>query len=216
MNRIIIVCNDIYRIVHSMLNWKPVRFGSARTGRVLQTQCQWPALGRNLHNFIWIVALINCPAFPFLLFSLSLCSFILSLAYCYDIQNIRFISLCACVPPSTPTLSPSLPLPVPMLSPAFDFSLIKLSASGYGFLSHYGSVLPPFFSTFFLSLSLLNVFLRFASSTALWFGSHSASFINLTMAKRKYLRIFWRALLSVAPPLSWHRQPTERTKTTCA
>lgn len=156
MNRIIIVCNDIYRIVHSMLNWKPVRFGSARTGRVLQTQCQWPALGRNLHNFIWIVALINCPRFLFPLSPiLSFCSFILSLAYCYDIQNIRFISLCACVPPSTPTLSPSLPPPVPMLSPAFDFSLIKLSASGYGFLSHYGSVLPPFFSTFFLSFFLV-------------------------------------------------------------
>lgn len=85
------------------------RFGSVR---FVLGGCQWPALGRNLHNFIWIVALINCPRFPlspfFYSLSLGLCSFILSLAYCYDIQNIRFISLCACVPPSTPTLSLSL------------------------------------------------------------------------------------------------------------
>lgn len=144
-------CNDIYRIVHCpMHNWKPVH-----SSRALHTQCQWASLGRNLHNFIWIVALINCS-----LSLLLLPSFILSLAYCYDIQNIRFISLCDCSSASF-SLSPLLLHPFPC-SPAFDFSLIKLSASGYGFLSHYGSVLsrfgsPPFFSVLF-SL-FFNVFL---------------------------------------------------------
>lgn len=67
------------------------------------------------------------------------------------------------------SLSPLLhPFPC---SPAFDFSLIKLSASGYGFLSHYGSVLSRFHSVF---SSFLSVFQRFsfASSTALWFVTH--------------------------------------------
>lgn len=191
------------------------RFGSVR---LVLGGCQWPALGRNLHNFIWIVALINCPRFP-LSSILSLSVSVLLFYRLHIVMTFKTFVLFLYVPVFLPPLllyrSPSLLLLVPMLSPAFDFSLIKLSASGYGFLSHYGSVLPPFFSTFFF-LSLLNVFLRFASSTALWFGSHSASFIDHTMAKRKYLRIFWRALLSVAPPLSWHRQPTERTKTTCA
>lgn len=125
------------------------RFGSVR---LVLGGCQWPALGRNLHNFIWIVALINCPRFP-LSSILSLSVSVLLFYRLHIVMTFKTFVLFLYVPVFLPPLllyrSPSLPLLVPMLSPAFDFSLIKLSASGYGFLSHYGSVFPPFFSIFF-------------------------------------------------------------------
>lgn len=134
------------------------RFGSVR---LVLGGCQWPALGRNLHNIIWIVALINCPRFP-LSSILSLSVSVLLFYRLHIVMTFKTFVLFLYVPVFLPPLllyrSPSLPLLVPMLSPAFDFSLIKLSASGYGFLSHYGSVFPPFFSTFFLSLSSMFFF----------------------------------------------------------
>lgn len=112
---------------------------------------QWASLARNLHNFIWIVALINCSL------SLPFFYFIACILLWHSKHSFYFFM------PRSPSLSPF------PCSPAFDFSLIKLSASGYGFLSHYGSVLSRF--AFILFSSFLSVFQRFsfASSTALWF-----------------------------------------------
>lgn len=117
---------------------------------------QWDSLGRNLHNFIWIVALINCSL------SLSFFYFIACILLWHSKHSFYFFMWMF-------SLSPLLhPFPC---SPAFDFSLIKLSASGYGFLSHYGSVCPGSI----LFTSFLSVFQRFsfASSTALWFVTHT-------------------------------------------
>lgn len=85
------------------------RFGSVR---LVLGGCQWPALGRNLHNFIWIVALINCPRFP-LSSILSLSVSVLLFYRLHIVMTFKTFVLFLYVPVFLPPLllyrSPSLP-----------------------------------------------------------------------------------------------------------
>lgn len=74
------------------------RFGSVR---LVLGGCQWPALGRNLHNFIWIVALINCPrfplsTFPFLVFSLFLFFYFIACILLWHSKHSFYFFMCLC------------------------------------------------------------------------------------------------------------------------
>lgn len=171
-------CNDIYRIVHCpMHNWKPVH-----SSRALHTQCQWASLGRNLHNFIWIVALINCSSLS-LLFYFIAC--ILLWHSKHSFYFFMWLFLCLFF-----SLSPAPP-PVPMLSCIWLFIDKVISLWLWVSVTLRFRFVPVRLASILFS-SFLSVFQRFsfASSTALWFGSHNVSFINCATAKRKCLSIF--------------------------
>lgn len=144
---------------------------------ILHTQCQWASLARNLHNFIWIVALINCSL------SLPFCYFIACILLWHSKHSFYFFM------PRSPSLFPSSPAPVPMLSCIWLFIDKVISLWLWVSVTLRFRFVPLPFSFQFFSLCFSTFFFCFLYRFVVCY-SHNVSFINCATAKRKCLSIF--------------------------